>query len=193
MADMWSNEFVCKRELARLLMEKSYREGDFTLSSGRKSDYYFDCRVTALSAKGAYLIGDMFNHLLKDEDIKGVAGMSLGADPLVTSVSIMSRARQRGVLDALYVRKEPKDHGMGRQVEGVENFRDGDKIAVLDDVATSGGSILKVCSILEKLNFRIVKCCVILDREEGARAAIESAGYPFVSIFTRKNLLEFGR
>ena len=78
-----------KRRLARLLVEKSYREGDFVLASGRRSDYYFDCRVTALHAEGAWLIGTLFNDMLKGLDIKGVGGMTMGADPLVSATTVI--------------------------------------------------------------------------------------------------------
>ena len=94
-----------KRRLARILKEKSYREGDFVLASGRRSDYYFDCRVTALSAEGSWLIGSLFNDLLADLAIRGVGGMTLGADPLVTATTVISWERGRP-LHGLIVRKE---------------------------------------------------------------------------------------
>lgn len=182
-----------RRRLAVLLKTRSYREGDFTLASGRKSDYYFDCRVTSLTAEGAWLMGELFNEMLADEKIKGVGGMSIGADPLVTATSILSRSRSGGILDALYVRKEPKDHGMGKQVEGMDNFRPGDRIAVLEDVVTTGGSLLKACAALEKCGLVIARCCVVLDREEGGAANIEKAGYRLESIFTRQELLRLAK
>lgn len=195
-------EKALKSQLAYLLMQKSYKEGNFTLASGRKSDYYFDCRVTSLTAEGAFLIGALFNDLLLkcDRSIAGVAGMTMGADPLVTATSIASRYSivQRGHdLNGMYVRKEPKDHGTGKQVEGVENFDlsspSGRRIAVLEDVVTTGGSLLKACKALEKCGFEIGICLAILDREEGGRANIEAAGYRFESIFTRLTLKEWGR
>lgn len=182
-----------KKELAKLLLEKSYKEGLFKLASGKTSDWYFDCRITSLSAKGAFLIGNIFNDMLGNDDIKGVAGMSMGADPLVTATSITSRMRKNGSLDGLYVRKEPKDHGMGKQVEGMDNFQEGDRIAVLEDVVTTGNSLLKAVKALEKCGLVIVKCCAILDREDGGYENITSAGYPFESIFTRQTLLDIGR
>lgn len=182
-----------RRRLAVLLMEKSYREGDFVLASGRKSDYYFDCRVTSLTADGAWLMGMLFNNILENADIAGIGGMSMGADPLVTATSMLSRSRGKGVLNALYVRKEPKDHGRGRQVEGMDNFRPGDRIAVLEDVVTTGGSLLKACKALEKERLVITECCVILDREEGGAEAIREAGYKFTPVFTRKELVASGK
>ena len=120
-----------KRRLARILKEKSYREGDFVLASGRRSDYYFDCRVTALSAEGSWLIGSLFNDLLADLAIRGVGGMTLGADPLVTATTVISWERGRP-LHGLIVRKEAKGHGTGQFVEGLGNFAPGDAVAMLD-------------------------------------------------------------
>lgn len=182
---------TARNKLARLLLEKSYREGDFVLASGKRSNYYFDCRVTSLSAEGAALIGEIFYATLKGENISGVAGMLMGAAPLVTATSMTSwNHYPRHILNGLYVRKEPKDHGTGKQVEGVENFDlyHGRRIAVLEDVVTTGGSLLKACAALEKEGFEIVRCCAILDREEGGREAIEAKGYSFTSIFTRASL-----
>ena len=191
LAQLWMSGV--REDLAQLLLEKSYREGHFKLASGKESDYYFDCRVTALSAVGAYLIGLEFNALLNNDDIKGVAGMTMGADPLVTATSLLSRFRRNGFLDALYVRKEPKDHGTGKQVEGMDNFKPGDRIAVLEDVVTTGGSLLKAVKALEKEGLVVVRCCAILDRQEGGADNIRNAGYDFSAIFTRESLLSTGK
>ena len=133
-----------KRRLARLLVEKSYREGDFMLASGRRSDYYFDYRVTALHAEGSWLIGTLFNHMLRDLDIRGVGGMTMGADPLVSATTVVSHEQGRP-LHGLLVRKEAKGHGTGQFVEGLGNFNAGDRVAMLEDVVTTGGSLLKAC------------------------------------------------
>ena len=94
-----------KKRLAKILIERSYREGDFTLASGRKSDYYFDCRQTALHPEGSWLIGTLFNELLADLDIKGIGGMTLGADPLISATTVISHEKGRP-LAGLIVRKE---------------------------------------------------------------------------------------
>lgn len=178
-----------KRELARLLLEKSYREGDFILSSGKRSDYYFDCRVTALSARGSWLIGQLFNELLADFAIAGVGGMTLGADPLVSSVTVISHEKGRP-LNGLLVRKEAKGHGTGQFVEGLANFNSGDNVAMLEDVVTTGASLLKACVRVRDCGLNIAAVCAILDREEGGRQALAEAGYNLVSLYTRKELLE---
>ena len=115
-----------KKRLAKILIERSYREGDFTLASGRKSDYYFDCRQTALHPEGSWLIGTLFNELLADLDIKGIGGMTLGADPLISATTVISHEKGRP-LAGLIVRKESKGHGTNQYVEGLSNFKPGDR------------------------------------------------------------------
>lgn len=181
-----------KRRLARILVEKSYREGDFVLASGRRSDYYFDCRVTALSAEGSWLIGSLFNDLLADLAVRGVGGMTLGADPLVSATTVISWERGRP-LHGLLVRKEAKGHGTGQFVEGLGNFAPGDSVAMLEDVVTTGGSLLKACERVRDAGLDIAAVCAILDREEGGREAIAEAGYNLLALFTRKELVELAR
>lgn len=181
-----------KRRLASLLLEKSYREGDFQLASGRRSDFYFDCRVTALSAEGSWLIGTLFNDLLSDLSIRGVGGLTMGADPLVSATTVLSWQRPRH-LHGLLVRKEPKGHGLGHFVEGLGNFAPGDSVAVLEDVVTSGASVLAACSRIRDAGLEIAAVCAILDREEGGREALAEAGFNLLSLYTRKELLELAR
>ena len=168
-----------KRRLARLLVEKSYREGDFVLASGRRSDYYFDCRVTALHAEGSWLIGTLFNDLLKDVPVVGVGGMTMGADPLVSATTAISHELGRPL--------------NGQFVEGLGNFKPGDKVAMLEDVVTTGGSLLKACDRVRAAGLDIVAVCCILDREEGGREKLKEAGYELHSLFTRKELVEMAR
>ena len=181
-----------KRRLARLLVEKSYREGDFVLASGRRSDYYFDCRVTALHAEGSWLIGTLFNHMLSEMDIKGVGGMTMGADPLVAATTVISHEQGRP-LHGLLVRKEAKGHGTGQFVEGLGNFSTGDRVAMLEDVVTTGGSLLKACDRIRDAGLSIVAVCAILDREEGGREKLREAGYDLLALFTRAELVDLAR
>lgn len=176
-----------KRRLARLLMNKSYREGNFLLASGKRSDYYFDCRVTALSAEGSWLIGKLFNQLLSPLAISGVGGMTMGADPLVSATTVISHELGKP-LNGLLVRKEAKGHGTGQFVEGLANFSAGDNVAMLEDVVTTGGSLLKACDRVRGCGLEIAAVCCILDREEGGREALAEAGYNLLSLFTREEL-----
>ncbi len=181
-----------KIRLAKLLIEKSYREGDFVLSSGRRSDYYFDCRVTALHPEGSWLIGSLFNKLLAEQNIKGVGGMTLGADPLVSATTVISHENGRP-LAGLLVRKEAKGHGTGQYVEGLGNFEQGDAVAMLEDVVTTGGSLLKACERVKAAGLNIVTVCTILDRQEGGREILKDAGYDLLALFTREELVKLGR
>ncbi len=181
-----------RQRLARILIEKSYREGDFTLASGRKSDYYFDCRVTALHPEGSWLIGQLFTELLEPFDVKGLGGMTLGADPLIAASTVISHEKGRP-LAGLIVRKEAKGHGTGQYVEGMGNFQAGDTVAMVEDVVTTGSSLLTACERVKAAGLNIKVVCTVLDRNEGGREAIEAAGYELRSIFTRAELVELGK
>ena len=179
----------CKNRLARVLVEKSYLEGDFTLTSGKKSDYYFDCRQSSLNPEGAFLIGTIFCDMLKDMAVDAVAGMTMGADPLVTATSLTAYARGHH-LPALIVRKQAKGHGTARAIEGLANVEKGAKVVVLEDVVSSGGSVLQACDRIREAGLHVVAVFCILNREEGGAEAIGEAGYPVRAIFTRKELVQ---
>ena len=180
-----------KKRLAKILLERSYREGDFTLASGRRSDYYFDCRQTALHPEGSWLIGTLFNALLADADVKGVGGMTLGADPLISATTVISHEKGRP-LAGLIVRKEAKGHGTGQFVEGLANFTPGDNVAMLEDVAT-GGSLMTACERVRAAGLNVRVVCAVLDRGEGGREAIQDAGYELRALFTRPELVALAR
>jgi len=177
-----------KNQLAKLLVEKSYREGDFTLTSGRKSEYYFDCKPTALHPQGAYLLGNLFCDMLESVDVKGVGGMTLGADPLVSAVTVVSYIRKRP-LPGFIVRKQSKGHGTNQYLEGLGNFAPGDKVAMLEDVVTTGGTLIKACERVREAGLVIVAVLAVLDRQEGGRENLAQAGYALQSIFTRADLV----
>ena len=172
-----------KKRLAKILIERSYREGDFTLASGRKSDYYFDCRQTALHPEGSWLIGTLFNELLADLDIKGIGGMTLGADPLVTAVSVLSHIEGHP-LPALIIRKQAKGHGTNQFLEGLKNVAPGDEVALLEDVVTTGGSSLKAIERVEQFGLKVCRVLAIIDRMEGGAEEFARRGYPFSSLLT---------
>ena len=180
-----------KKRLAELLLEKSYREGEFLLTSGRKSDYYFDCKPTALYPEGAYVLGQLFCDMLEGLDVAGVGGMTLGADPLVCAVTVVSFVRGRP-LPGFIVRKESKGHGTNQYLEGLGNFRPGDKVAMLEDVVTTGGTLLKACDRVRQAGLDIATVLAVLDRQEGGRENLAQAGYELKAIFTRAELKAAG-
>ena len=181
-----------KQRLAKILIEKSYKEGSFTLASGKKSEYYFDCRQTALHPEGAWLIGSLFFDLIKDLPICGVGGMTLGSDPLITATSVISFEKGRP-LNGFIVRKESKGHGTNQYIEGLANFSSGDRVVLLEDVVTTGGSILTACKRAEDVGLEIVQICSVLDREEGGREKLAEAGYELKSLFNRRELLDMAK
>ncbi|MDR2051666.1 MAG: orotate phosphoribosyltransferase [Deltaproteobacteria bacterium] len=177
-----------KKRLARLLKEKSYLEGDFTLSSGLKSDYYFDCRRTSLHPEGAWLIGRLFLQMLRPLGIDGLGGMTLGADPLITAVSLA--ALEEGLRwPGLIVRKEAKKHGTASTLEGLANFREGQVLGMLEDVVSTAGSVLQACVAVRGAGLRVVDVCCVLDREQGGKEALRSMGCDLHALFTRSELL----
>ena len=179
-----------RSKLKELLLEKSYREGTFTLTSGMTSDFYVDGKQTTLSAEGAYLCGRLLYRLIKEhhEKITGVGGMTLGADPLVSAVSIVSYL-ENGPMPAFIVRKEPKKHGTENYIEGKSNLRPGGKVALLEDVVTTGGTLLEVIDRVKNQGFQVGLVVTVVDRQEGGREALAVKGYELHTIFTREELL----
>ncbi len=181
-----------KDALKTMLLEKSVRTGEFTLASGKKSDLYVDCRVTALDNRGAGWIGEVGWDLVREKidseglEVDAIGGMTMGADPISLVVGMASTGHEKA-LQVFTVRKEPKGHGRGKQIEG--NFQEGNKVVVVDDVITTGGSTLKAIDAIRKAGGEVVFCLVLVDREEGGRQAIEANGVPVASIFTRSELL----
>lgn len=179
-----------KLQLRELLLNKSYREGTFTLTSGNTSDFYVDGKQTTLSAEGAYLCGRLLYRLIRDhhEKISGVGGMTLGADPLVTAVSIVSYL-EGNPIPAFIVRKESKGHGTNNYIEGKNNLKAGALVAVVEDVVTTGGTLVKVIERVESEGLRVGLVATIVDRQEGGAENLAAHGYPLVSIFTRAQLV----
>ena len=184
------NSSKLRTRLAGLLYAKSYREGNFTLTSGKKSDYYFDCKQTALHPEGGYLIGKLFLEIIREQkmDIQGVGGMTLGADPLISAVTVLSYL-DKTPLPGFIIRKEAKGHGTNSYLEGMANLEPGFKVCLLEDVVTTGGTLLTACQRVRDQGLVIKGILCVLDREEGGKENIIRAGYDLVSIFTRKELV----
>ena len=151
-----------RRELIKLLQQKAYRKGDFTLSSGRKSEHYVNCKPVTLNGWGLKLASSLMLDLI-DEDAVAVGGLTLGADPLVSAVAMMSYQTWRP-LDALIIRKTPKGHGTQSQVEGPLPPK-GAKIAVLEDVTTTGASALLAVDVCRELGYNVERVVTIVDRK----------------------------
>lgn len=176
-------ESPSKNKLIQLIRQVSYREGDFTLASGQKSRFYIDLKSTTLHPDGAYWIGQLSVEKLLSSGllIQAVGGLTLGADPLATAISLA--ARERGLSwPAFIVRKESKDHGTGRFIEGTENLRSGASVIVLEDVVTTGGSSLKAIERLRQAGYHPVAALTVVDREQGGAQRIEAAGVQFLSL-----------
>ncbi|MGE9269565.1 MAG: orotate phosphoribosyltransferase [Verrucomicrobiales bacterium] len=181
--------------LKSLLLEKSVRTGTFTLASGKESDLYIDCRVTALDPFGANLIGTVGWTAVREKiqaeglTIDAIGGMTLGADPISLAVGMTSATTTPDeALQVFTVRKEPKGHGRGKQIEG--NFASGQTVVVVDDVITTGGSTLKAIDVIEREGGKVAFALVLVDREEGGRQAIESRGIPVIALYSRSTLLD---
>ena len=175
-------------ELRDILRRKSLRVGDFTLSSGKKSSYYLDCRMTTLDGRGALLIGRLILQRMRNNNIRAdaIGGLTLGADPIATAVAVVS-ALEETPISAFIVRKEVKGHGMQRSIEGYDG-KPGARIVVVDDVCTTGDSILKAADRAEEVGYQVVAAFCVVDREEGGTELIAKR-YPFHALFTAKELL----
>ena len=171
-----------KQHLQSLIMEKSLKFGDFTLASGKKATYYLDCRQITLDSVGAKLIGEgILELLLQDSMPQAVGGMVIGADPITAAV-ITVAAYQNISLKGFMVRKQSKGHGTNQYVEGPVTA--GDRVVIVEDVVTTGGSSLEAIERVEALGITVEGVIAIIDRLEGGREAFESKGYPFKSLFT---------
>jgi len=181
-----------RARLLELLRTRSYARKKVILASGRESDFFIDCKQTVLTAEGHALVGEaMFEALAKLPHADAVAGVELGGCPLASAVALVSF--QRGApLDAVYVRRDVKDHGSKRLLEGNATLPDGASLVILEDVITTGGSTLKAAAKLRDAGYRVAGVVALVDRLEGGREAIEAEGMPVVSIFTRADFVSDG-
>ena len=178
--------------LAALLAERSAKRGRFVLSSGRESEFYVDARLTTMSPEGLALIGPLALAVIGELKwaADSVGGLTLGADPVSYAISYASAASQRP-LRAFTVRKEAKTHGTGKLVEGP--FREGDRVVIVEDVITTGGSALRAASVVAAAGGHVLGVLAVVDREEGGREAIEAAGYAVTSLTRATEILPLVR
>ena len=168
-------------DLVQLLASRSARRGEFTLSSGRASTLYIDARLTTMSPEGLTIIGSLGLHALRDAhwDVESVGGLTLGADPIAYAIAYAS-ANSEKPIRAFTVRKETKPHGMGRLIEGP--FRTGDRVAVIEDVITTGNSAIKAARAIKEAGGSIMGVLALVDREEGGREALETEGLQVIAL-----------
>jgi orotate phosphoribosyltransferase len=181
-----------RQELLNLIARNSFRLGTFTLSSGLKSDYYVDCRTTTLHAQGAELTGRVFLGLFREQGWRpqAIGGLTLGADPIVTAVGVIS-AQEHTPIHGFLVRKAEKAHGMGQRIEGFQ--QKGASVVIVDDVCTTGSSTIQAIQAAQEFGFHIIAAACLVEREEaGGRPAVESAAAPapFVSIYKSSEVKE---
>lgn len=180
---------AARAELLELLRERSFRQGSFVLASGRESDFFIDCKQTVLAARGHLLVGQvMFDALTRLPRCEAIAGVALGGCPLASAVSLISAQRDRP-LPALYVRKQIKDHGSRRLVEGDRALSPGMPVVLLEDVITTGGSTLKAVESLRAAGAELAGVVVLVDRREGGGEALDAAGLDWVSIYQRQDFI----
>jgi orotate phosphoribosyltransferase len=176
-----------REALVALLAARSARRGTFTLASGRISDFYVDCRLTTMSPDGLILVGPLALRLLRQSGwaVDSVGGLTMGADPVSYAIAYAS-ALQGAPMRCFAVRKEAKGHGMGKRIEG--SFRQGDRVVVIEDSMTTGGSALNAAGAIAAEGGVVVGALTLVDREEGAREALAAAGIPLVAFTTAAEL-----
>src|SRR6201998_2714887 len=177
-------------QLLELLATHSFRLGEFTLSSGGKSDYYIDCRTTPLQAQCAKLRGRVFLELIQQQgwQPQAVGGLTMGADPIVVATSVIS-SQVGALIHGCLVLKAEKAHGMGRRVEGFQEK--GARVVIVDDVCTTGGSTIQAIEGAREFGFKITGVACLVERlEAGGRPAVEKAAEPapFISVFTSNDV-----
>ena len=173
---------IAERLLELALERGAIRYGDFTLSSGRKSSYYFDGRLLSLDPEGAHLIGHALLPLLAEAGVVAVGGPTLGADPIVAAAA-MASWQQGTPLPAFIVRKEAKGHGMAQLIEGPLPPA-GASVAIVDDTCTTGGSLFHAIAAAEDAGCTVSLALAVLDRDEGGSDAIRRRGYRFAALLT---------
>jgi len=179
---------VLRDRLLDLLCEFAYREGDFVLSSGQKSSYYINCKPVTLHAEGALATGRVLLSMLPPQ-VQAVGGLTLGADPIVTAVSVVSALEGRSI-PALIVRKETKGHGTMAYIEGPV-LPEGTNVAVLEDVVTTGKSAMQAVERLRGAGYKVDRVLSLIDREQGGAQLYREAGLDFQSVFTIADLKEW--
>lgn len=173
------------RELLAFLKEKALQFGNFTLTSGKTSSYYFDGKQITLNPKGAFLLGKIIIHKIKDDNIQALGGLTIGADPIVGAVAALAYPMELDI-KTFIVRKETKKHGKQRLIEGPV-LNPGDRVVIVEDVITTGGSVLKAVEAVKNEGCDVVKVIPLVDRLEGGTEKIEGMGIKVDPVFTARD------
>ncbi len=182
-----------KKRLIELIIDRTFKfteKPTFKLASGKMSSYYFNCKPTTLNSEGMYLVGNLLYDLIKSRKswkAKGVGGLTLGADPLSNAIAYTSYIKGEP-LESFVVRKEPKKHGTMLWVEG--NVKEGDRVVIIEDVITTGGSTIKAIDRAKKCGLKVLGVIVLIDRQEGGKKAIESHGVKVEVLLTKEEIFE---
>jgi orotate phosphoribosyltransferase len=180
---------VVKDRLIELIIEKAFKyskEPIFKLVSGRMSNYYFNCKAVTLHPEGMYIIGNLIFDLIEDTDVKGIGGLTLGADPIAYAVAYTSFLKKKPI-EAFVVRKTAKSHGTMQWIEG--NVNKGDRVVIVDDVITTGKSTIEAINRAKEEGLHIAKVIALIDRQEGGREAVEASGYKLDLIIKREEVM----
>ena len=169
-----------RERLLRLIREHAYREGHFVLASGRVSKYYLDAKQVTFHPEAIDLVGEAFLQLIEPFHVAGIGGLTLGADPIVVATAAAAHRAGR-FLPGFVVRKDAKQHGTQRWVEGV--YPEGGRVAIVDDVITTAGSVLRAAELIEAHGGEIAVVAGLVDRLEGGREKVEERGYVFRAVF----------
>jgi orotate phosphoribosyltransferase len=174
-----------RSELHAMLYERSFKFGDFVLRSGRRSDFYFDGKQVTLDGRGLYLVSRLMLARVREIDgVTAVGGMTLGADPICSGIAALSGAEDSTPLQAFIVRKEVKDHGTGKPIEGPA-LQAGQRVVLVEDTITTGGALLQAYDRVVEAGAVPVEAIVIVDREEGGREACAERGLPLHALYRR--------
>ena len=181
-----------KKRLVEIILERTFRFSEkptFKLASGNMSSYYFNCKPTTLNPEGMYLVGALMYDIIRSRKswkVKGIGGLTLGADPISNAIAYTSY-RKDDPLESFVVRKEPKKHGTMLWVEG--NVAEGDKVIIVEDVVTTGGSTIKAIDRARKCGLNVLGVIVLIDRQEGGKEAVEKKGVPVKILLTRDEIM----
>ena len=171
----------CRKKLLDIIINNAYFKEKIILSSGKESDYYIDARLVTLSPEGVYLCAKLILDIVKEDDLDAIGGPTLGADPMVGAIGVLSY-QEGNPVNTFIIRIAPKAHGKQQQIEGPV-LNKGSKFVLIDDVATTGKAFLESLDVLDKMGISVKKAICVVDRREGAKEALAKRGCELISLF----------